>query len=152
MQEHYTNNETSKSHREVYLHDTCNQNTRNAKKGKKGLKRIWNAFLYSLDGFRAAWSDEAAFRQIVGLCVIFIPLALWIARDWQEGVLLLLPCFLALMAELINSAIENAVDYTGIEIHPLAKKAKDMGSAVQFLALTFWVCVWVWYGVMRFLE
>ncbi|MBR2112090.1 MAG: diacylglycerol kinase [Helicobacter sp.] len=69
-----------------------------------------------------------------------------------EGVLLLLPCFLALMAELINSAIENAVDYTGIEIHPLAKKAKDMGSAVQFLALTFWVCVWVWYGVMRFLE
>lgn len=127
-------------------------NTRNDKKGKRGLKRIINAFFYSLDGFRAAWRDEAAFRQIVGLCVVFVPLGIYVARDWQEGVLLLLPCFLALMAELINSAIENAIDYTGLEIHPLAKKAKDMGSAVQFLALTFWACVWVCYGAMRFLE
>ncbi len=126
--------------------------TRNDKKGKRGLKRIFNAFFYSLDGFRAVWKDEAAFRQIVGLCVVFMPLGVYIARDWQEGVLLLLPCFLALMAELINSAIENAVDYTGLEIHPLAKNAKDMGSAVQFLALAFWACVWVWYGAMRYLE
>lgn len=128
---------------------TQEQNTRNDKKGKRGLKRIINAFFYSLDGFRAAWRDEAAFRQIVGLCVVFVPLGVYVARDWQEGVLLLLPCFLVLMAELINSAIENAIDYTGLEIHPLAKKAKDMGSAVQFLALTFWVCVWVGYGVVR---
>ena len=128
---------------------TQEQNTRNDKKGKRGLKRISYAFFYSLDGFRAAWRDEAAFRQIVGLCVVFVPLGVYVARDWQEGVLLLLPCFLALMAELINSAIENAIDYTGLEIHPLAKKAKDMGSAVQFLALTFWVCVWVGYGVVR---
>ena len=128
---------------------TQEQNTRNDKKGKRGLKRIINAFFYSLDGFRAAWRDEAAFRQIVGLCVVFVPLGVYVARDWQEGVLLLLPCSLALMAELINSAIENAIDYTGLEIHPLAKKAKDMGSAVQFLALTFWVCVWVGYGVVR---
>lgn len=126
--------------------------TRNDKKGKRGLKRIFNAFFYSLDGFRAVWKDEAAFRQIAGLCVVFMPLGVYIARDWREGVLLLLPCFLALMAELINSAIENAVDYTGLEIHPLAKKAKDMGSAVQFLALAFWACVWVWYGAMRYLE
>lgn len=128
------------------------QNIRNDKKGKKGIKRILLAFFYSMAGFRAAWRDEAAFRQIVGLCVVFIPLGVYVARDWQEAVLLLLPCFLALMAELINSAIENAVDYTGLEIHPLAKKAKDMGSAVQFLALTFWTCVWVGYGVFRIAQ
>ena len=64
---------------------TQEQNTRNDKKGKRGLKRIINAFFYSLDGFRAAWRDEAAFRQIVGLCVVFVPLGVYVARDWQEG-------------------------------------------------------------------
>lgn len=122
----------------------------NAKKGKKGFRRIVNAFFYSVDGLKAAWSDEAAFRQVSLLACVCIPLGIFLARSWSEGILLLLPCFLALMVELINSAIENAIDFTSTQIHPLAKKAKDMGSAVQLLALTFWLFVWGWYLIARF--
>ncbi len=123
---------------------------RNAKKGKKGFKRIANAFFYSIDGVKAAWSDEVAFRQVTLLACACIPLGIFLARSWSEGILLLLPCFLALMVELINSAIENAIDFTSTQIHPLAKKAKDMGSAVQLLTLTFWALVWGWYLIERF--
>ena len=116
---------------------------------QKGLKRIYNALFYSIDGFRAAFYDEAAFRQICALCGICVPLGIVIARDWVELVILLLPCFLALIVELFNSAIESAIDYISKDIHPLAKKAKDMGSAAQFCALLFWAIVWGSYGIYR---
>lgn len=109
-----------------------------------------NAFFYSIDGLKSAWKDEEAFRQIVFLSIVGIIGSCLLARDWVEWCILLLPCFLALIAELINSAIENAVDFTGLEIHPLAKKAKDMGSAIQLLACVFWALVWGGYGVWRF--
>ncbi|MCI6217160.1 MAG: diacylglycerol kinase [Helicobacter sp.] len=125
---------------------------RNSQKGKKGSKRIIQAFFYSLDGFKAAWNDETAFRQIVILFCVFTPLGIYLAKDWNEGVLLLLPCFLALGSELINSAIENAIDFTSTKTHPLAKKAKDMGSALQLVALIFWIVVWAWYLMERFLD
>ncbi|WP_027327661.1 diacylglycerol kinase [Helicobacter pametensis] len=122
---------------------------RNDKKGKRGLKRIWNALFYSLDGIKAAWRDEEAFRQILILACMGIIGSFFLARDWVEWVILLLPCFLALIAELVNSAIENAIDFTSLEIHPLAKKAKDMGSAIQLIACVFWVLVWGGYGIWR---
>lgn len=113
----------------------------------KGLRRIYNAFFYSLDGFKAAFCDEAAFRQICALCVICIPLAVIITHSWIEMIILLFPCFLALIVELFNSAIENTIDYISKDIHPLAKKAKDMGSATQFCVLAFWAIVWGSYGI-----
>lgn len=125
---------------------------RNDKKGKKGFKRVANAFFYSLSGIKSAYKDEEAFRQIVILAIIGIVGSIFLARSWAELVLLLLPCFLALCAELINSAIENAIDFTSLEIHPLAKKAKDMGSAVQLLACIFWIIVWGSYLFDRFLH
>lgn len=123
---------------------------RNEKKGKRGIGRIWNAFVYSLEGIRSAYQDEEAFRQILLLALLGVIGSFLLARDWVEWCLLLLPCFLALKAELINSAIENAIDFTSLELHPLAKKAKDMGSAIQFLACIFWVLVWGGYLWMRF--
>lgn len=122
---------------------------RNNKKGKKGIKRVWNAFFYSLSGMKAAWQDEEAFRQILILAVLGIVGSFFLARDWIEWSILLLPCFLALIAELINSALENAIDFTSLEIHPLAKKAKDMGSAIQLIACVFWILVWGGYGLER---
>lgn len=131
---------------------TPNDSKRNDKKGKKGLKRIGNAFFYSLSGIASAWRDEEAFRQIALLAICGIFGSIFLARSWIELVLLLLPCFFALCSELINSAIENAVDFTSLEIHPLAKKAKDMGSAIQLLACIFWAIVWGSYLFDRFLH
>lgn len=132
------------------MSDSTHKPSQHNKPQQKGLKRIYKAFFYSLDGFRATFCDEAAFRQICLLCVICIPLAVIMAQDWIELVILLLPCFLALIVELFNSAIENAIDYISKDIHPLAKKAKDMGSAAQLCALIFWVIVWGSYGIYRF--
>ena len=115
---------------------------RNALKGKRGLTRLLNAVCYSLAGYAAAWKDEEAFRQIVLLAAVGVPLACWLGETWAERVLLVLPLVLCLLVELLNSAIENTVDYISLERHPLAKKAKDMGSAAQFTAQLFLAAVW----------
>ena len=115
---------------------------RNELKGKRGLVRLLNATRYSLAGYKAAWQDEEAFRQICLLAVIGLPLACWLGRDWTESVLLAVPLVLCLLVELLNSAIENVVDRISLEWHPLAKKAKDMGSAAQFTAQLFLAAVW----------
>lgn len=126
------------------------QDFRNDKKGKKGLKRLFNAYKYSIDGIMAAWKDEEAFRQILVLGIIFGILGMIIGQDWGEKVLLLLPSILCIVGELINSAIENAIDFTSKDIHPLAKKAKDMGSAVQLVLLIFFVVIWASYIFFKF--
>lgn len=115
---------------------------RNDKKGKKGIKRLYNAFFFSLAGIKAAWKDEEGFRQVSSIGVILIFIAFFVAQSWQELVLLILPCVISIIAELINSAIENAIDFTSLEIHPLAKKAKDMGSAIQLISCMFVAFVW----------
>ena len=124
---------------------------RNHKKGKKGIKRIKNAFKYSIEGLKTAWSDEEAFRQIFILAVIFTILGFFCGETWEQKILLILPCFFCVSAELINSAIENAVDFTSIEIHPLAKKAKDIASALQFVSIIFFILVWGSFIVLKFL-
>ena len=124
---------------------------RNAKKGKTGLKRIYNAFFYSMDGLKAAFCEEEAFRQILIISAILIPLGAYLGDSFSEKVLLILPCILAIIAELTNSAIENAIDFAGLEIHPFAKKAKDMGSAIQLVACVFMAGVWIYYLIQRFM-
>lgn len=115
---------------------------RNTLKGKRGLARLLNATRYSMAGYKAAWQDEEAFRQITMLAGAGLPLACWLGRDWTESVLLAVPIVLCLLVELLNSAIENVVDRVSLEWHPLAKKAKDMGSAAQFTAQLFLAAVW----------
>lgn len=127
------------------------QQERNDKKGKKGLKRLYNAFFFSLDGIKAAWRDEEGFRQVLSIGIILSIIACFLAQSWPELVILILPCVLSIMAELINSAIENAIDFTSLELHPLARKAKDMGSAIQLLSCTFIVFVWGGYILNRFI-
>lgn len=117
--------------------------TRNDLKGKRGLGRLVNACRWSLAGWRAAWQDEEAFRQIVLLAGLGLPLACWLGQGWAEKVLLALPLVICILVELLNSALENVVDRISLERHPLAKKAKDMGSAAQFTAQIFLACVWL---------
>ena len=111
-------------------------------KGQTGLKRILNASGYSLDGLRAAFTGEAAFRQLVLLNVVLIPLSFFLNFSRVEQALLIAVCLLALIVELLTSAVEAAIDRISLELHPLSKNAKDMGSAAQFVALTMIGLVW----------
>ncbi|WP_416772103.1 diacylglycerol kinase [Pseudomonas sp. RHF3.3-3] len=111
-------------------------------KGQTGLKRILNASGYSMDGLRAAFTGEAAFRQLVLLNVILIPVAFFLNVSRVERALLIAVCLLALIVELLNSAVEAAIDRISLDRHPLSKNAKDMGSAAQFVALSMIALVW----------
>ncbi len=122
---------------------------RNSFKGKSGLKRITNAVKYSISGYKSAWNDEEAFRQIVMICVVAIPCALYFGQGFAEKMLLIVPCILCILVELLNSAIENTVDRISLENHELSKKAKDMGSAAQFSAQMFLYATWVLYFICK---
>ena len=111
-------------------------------KGKTGAKRILSATGYSMAGFKAAFLNEAAFRQITLLNAILIPMSFFLNVSRVEQALMVAVCLLALIVELFNSAIEAVVDRISLERHELSKNAKDMGSATQFVALTLIFIVW----------
>lgn len=107
-----------------------------------GIKRILKAFRYSFDGFVSAFRSEAAFRQDVAFCLVMGVVTFFLPVQKTELVLLILPLFLILMAELVNTAIECVVDRIGGEYHILSKKAKDIGSLLVLLAFVCWAVFW----------
>ena len=107
-----------------------------------GLRRLVNALSYSLSGLLLAWRDEAAFRQEIILAIVLVPVAFMVPVDMTQRVLLVASVMLVLVVEMINSAIEATVDRVSLDIHPLAKRAKDMGSAAVLLALTNAILIW----------
>ena len=111
-------------------------------KGKTGLTRVWNALFYSIDGMRAAFRHEDAFRQEVFLAALLIPAALFTPATGLGKALMIAVVLLVLIVELLNSAIEAAVDRISLENHALAKRAKDIGSAAVLLALINVPVVW----------
>lgn len=113
------------------------------KPGERGLTRLISATRYSWLGMQAAWRHEAAFRQEVMVATIGIPLALYLARDIADFLFLSLPLLLLILAELANSAIEAVVDRIGNEHHELSGRAKDMGSAVVFMAILIVCLSWI---------
>lgn len=115
------------------------------KPGKTGIARIIDATRYSMQGLKAAFVNEAAFRQELLLCVVLIPLGLWLGADGVERALLIGSLLLVLMVELLNSAVEAVVDRVDTDWSPLAGRAKDIGSAAVFISLlnagTIWILV-----------
>lgn len=111
-------------------------------KGKTGLRRLWNALHYSLDGFRAAYRHEDAFRQEVWLAFWLIGLSLILPVRGMELALMIASVILVLIVELLNSAIEATVDRVSLENHRLSKRAKDIGSAAVLLTLVNVIVVW----------
>ena len=111
-------------------------------KGKTGLRRLINAFGYSMDGFKAAYQHEDAFRQEVWLSLILIPLAFYLEAEALHRILMVGSVLLVMIVELLNSAVEAVVDRVSIERHALAKRAKDIGSAAVLLALINLGVVW----------
>lgn len=111
-------------------------------KGKTGIRRLINACGYSLEGFKAAFKHEDAFRQEVFLAIVLIPLAVYLGQSPIERALMITSVLLVLIVELLNSAIEAAVDHTSTEHNALAKQAKDIGSAAVFFALIIMAVTW----------
>jgi diacylglycerol kinase (ATP) len=104
--------------------------------------RVVRATRYSVAGLGAAWREEGAFRLEAVLACVLLPLAWWVGRGWLEIALLSACVMLVLIVELLNSAIEAVVDRVSLERHPLAGRAKDLGSAAVMGALLLCGLVW----------
>lgn len=111
-------------------------------KGKTGLRRLLNAFGYTVHGFASAFRHEDAFRQEVLLAAVLIPIALVLDVDGLGRAMMIAAVLLVLVVELLNSAIEAAVDRISLDRHQLSKRAKDLGSAAVFVSLVNVVAVW----------
>ncbi|MBT0666010.1 diacylglycerol kinase [Geobacter pelophilus] len=110
-------------------------------KGKSG-RRLLNACGYSVAGIGAAWRHEAAFRQELLMAAVLIPIALFSQKPGSDKALLIGSVMLVLIVELLNSAVESLTDRVSLEIHPLAKRAKDTGSAAVMLSLLTMAIIW----------
>lgn len=108
---------------------------------RKGISRVFHAIGYSLAGLHAGWR-EPAFRQEVVAATVLLPSAFWVGRSWVEIALLCASVVLVMVVELLNTAVEAAIDRMGSEWHELSKRAKDMGSAAVFLSML--LCSGIW--------
>jgi Diacylglycerol kinase len=111
-------------------------------KARTGVERIVHATGYSIAGLMAAWRHESAFRQECVLAVVMLPAAWWVGRSWVEVALLAGSVMGVLVVELLNSAIEAVVDRVSVDLHPLSKRAKDIGSAAVMLSLITCSALW----------
>lgn len=107
------------------------------------MNRIWRAFIYSLQGITSAWRDEPAFRQEAVLAAILIPVACVYAPNTLSLIAMVGSVLLVMALELINTAVEAAINRISHDIHPLSKKAKDTASAAVFLGLLNAGFVWI---------
>jgi diacylglycerol kinase (ATP) len=118
----------------------------NPHKGRTGFDRIVHAAGYSCDGLAAAYRGESAFRQETWFAAVSVPLAFWLGQSWVETALLAGSVLLVLIVELLNTAVEATVDRISFELHDLAKRAKDFGSAAVLLSLL--LCFGIWASAL----
>jgi diacylglycerol kinase (ATP) len=117
----------------------------NPQKARRGLNRMWHATGYSIAGLRAGWG-ETAFRQELLAAVVMVPAAFWLGTHWTEVAILVSTVVLVLIVELLNTAVETAIDRIGPEWHALSKRAKDMGSAAVLFSLL--LCLGTWAAAL----
>ena len=120
------------------------------KPGNTGIRRILRATVYSMQGFAHALRHEAAFRQELALTIVLVPAAFWLGRTPVEVAMLIGVCFIVLVVELLNTAVEAAIDRHGEEEHELSGAAKDLGSAAVFVSLALVLLVWSAVACDRF--
>lgn len=113
----------------------------NPQKHRKGLDRIRHAAGFSMAGLLQGWK-ETAFRQEAMAAIFLLPLAFWLGQTWVERVLLAGSVLLVMIVELLNTAVEAAIDRIGPQWHDLSKRAKDLGSAAVLLALLLCAVTW----------
>jgi diacylglycerol kinase (ATP) len=113
------------------------------KPGRSGIARLIAATGYSWRGIRATFSSEAAFRQELLLATVLFAASFEVAATLVEWLLLVMPLFVLLIVELLNSAVESVVDRIGNEPHTLSGQAKDMGSAAVMFSLLMLAAAWI---------
>lgn len=118
----------------------------------KGIKRILKAFTYSFSGFIETFRTEAAFRQDLLVCGIYLILALFLNVSVVEKLLMISSLILILLMELTNTAIEVAIDRISDEIHPLSKKAKDIGSLLVLTSFLNAIIIWIAIIYVNFIK
>lgn len=116
-------------------------------KGKHGIKRLINAMRYSLDGLKAA-CEEAGFRELLLLHTVLLIILCFVHFSLPVKMILVMASFMSLIVELFNTGIEASVDHTSLERHPLAKRAKDVGSAAQYTSLAMIAVLWIMAGTL----
>ena len=114
----------------------------NPHKVHTGWQRVVHATRNSWAGLQAAWRHESAFRQESVLFALLLPLGLWLGQSWLERAVLIGVAALVLIVELLNSAVENAIDRISLDHHELSKRAKDLGSAAVLVSLLLCGAVW----------
>lgn len=115
----------------------------NPHKGRTGMDRVIRATGYSIEGLKTAYRGESAFRQEAWAAVVLVPAAFWIGRTWVEIALLAGSVVLVMVVELLNSAIESAIDRVSFEPHDLSKRAKDIASAAVMMSLVLCGGIWL---------
>lgn len=118
----------------------------------RGLRRILNAFGFSIAGFRDCFRHEEAFRQEVFVLLLLVPAGLWLGNGPVERALLVGSLLVVPIVELLNSAVEANVDRVGLERHELSRRAKDIASAAVFLSIVLAALVWVLVLAPRWLA
>ncbi len=111
-------------------------------KSKGGIARVLAATRYSINGFKAALTHEAAFRQELAIGVPLIGVALWFGKSPMHIGLMIFSIILVWIVELLNSAIEALADAISVEQNPMLGRAKDLGSAAVFCAISAAVLIW----------
>ncbi len=114
-----------------------------SEKGARGIRRLCQATVNSMNGLRGAFRSEEAVRQEIGLLAVAVPAAFWFTGDAVERVLLVASVVLVLLVELLNTAVEYTVDRIGPEYHELSGLAKDIGSAAVLVSLVLAAAVWL---------
>ena len=117
----------------------------------KGFKRLVNAFYYSMEGFRAAWKNEEAFRQEILAGIIVVPAGFLLGTTGTQRAILIGSFLLIPLVELLNTAIEATVDRFGTERNELSGRAKDLGSSSVLLSICIAAVVWILIACERFM-
>lgn len=109
----------------------------------RGLSRLLASFGNSWKGFAGAWKEEEAFRQECLGALVVLPAGIYFGHTGVERALLVGPMLLVLIVELLNSAVEAAIDRIGVERNPLSGLAKDLGSAAVLMSFVLLAVNWV---------
>lgn len=122
------------------------------KAGNTGLRHFRNAARFSLNGLRAAFTRESAFRQELAVLLVLTPLAVWLSKSMFDFISMMAVAGFVLVIELLNSSVEAAVDRSGTEHNELAGLAKDYGSAAVMIALVIAALVWLTFLYQRLVS